>query len=114
MERSFAPASGDEPVATSAMFRALSDPLRRRLLELLAAAPASSGELARRLGLPRVNVTHHLSVLAAADLVDLRQRQATARPETLVGMRRYFDLALTAAAIARVESAHPVAHVTQQ
>ena len=92
-------APGPDPEAPDALFRALADPVRRRLLELLASGPAGAGELARRLGLPRVNVSHHLGVLAAAGLVELRQRQAIARPEALTRLRRYFDLALTAAAI---------------
>jgi DNA-binding transcriptional ArsR family regulator len=84
----------------SELFRALSDPVRRRLLERLAAGPASAGELSRILAMPRVNVSHHLGVLAAAGLVDLRQRQAAVKPDALLPIRHYFDEALTAAAIA--------------
>jgi len=87
--------------APSALFRALADPVRRELLQHLAAGPASPGELARRMSLPRVNVSHHLSVLAAAGLIEQRQRQAAVRPEALTRLRRYFDLALTTAAINR-------------
>lgn len=89
-------APGDAPAA---LFRALADPVRRALVAQLAAGPASAGELARRLGLPRVNVSHHLGVLAEAGLVDLRQRRASMRPEGLASLRRYFDRVLTAAAI---------------
>lgn len=85
--------------APAAMFRALADPTRRRILEMLVAAPASAGDLARRLGLPRVNVSHHLSVLASAGLIDRRQRQAAVRPQSLTILRRYFDVALTTVAI---------------
>ncbi|MBW8816268.1 MAG: winged helix-turn-helix transcriptional regulator [Caulobacterales bacterium] len=99
--------------ADAARFRALADPLRRRILERLVAAPASAGELARSLGLPRVNVTHHLGVLAAAGLVDQRQRQAAVRPEALTRLRRYFDVALTIAAIGSADGLPPVANVTQ-
>ena len=90
---------GGAPEAPAALFRALADPVRRRLLELLVARPASAGELARRLAIPRVNVSHHLSVLAAAGLIELRQRRAKVKPEALTRLRRYFDLALTTAAI---------------
>lgn len=83
----------------SELFRALADPTRRRLLERLVAGPVSAGELSRILAIPRVNVSHHLSVLAAAGLVDLRQRQAAARPDAFLSIRHYFDEALTAAAI---------------
>jgi DNA-binding transcriptional ArsR family regulator len=100
--------------APAALFRALADPTRRRLVEHLVAGPASAGELARRLGLPRVNVSHHLSVLADAGLVDLRARQAAVRPEALTRLRRYFDLALTTAAISLPDAVAPVARATQK
>jgi DNA-binding transcriptional ArsR family regulator len=85
--------------APDAVFRALADPTRRRLLERLVSGPVSAGELARRMDLPRVNVSHHLGVLAKAGLIDLRARQAAVRPEALTGLRRYFDLALSTVAI---------------
>ena len=98
--------------APAELFRALADPIRRSLVERLVSGPASAGDLAKRLGLPRMNVSHHLGVLAAAGLVDLRQRQAVVRPEALTRVRRYFDLALTAAAVARVD--RPVSRATQR
>jgi len=87
--------------APDALFRALSDPIRRRLLEELVAGPVGAGELSRRLATPRVNISHHLGVLAAAGVVEQRQRRAMVRPEALTRLRRYFDLALTSAAINR-------------
>jgi DNA-binding transcriptional ArsR family regulator len=99
MDRPHEPWLGEVSEAPAPLFRALADPVRRRLLELLVARPASAGELARRLAIPRVNVSHHLGVLAAAGLVEQRQRRVTVRPESLIRMRRYFDLALTTAAI---------------
>jgi DNA-binding transcriptional ArsR family regulator len=92
-----------------ALFRALADPTRRRLLEQLVSRPVGAGELGRRLGLPRVNVSHHLSVLAEAGLVDLRGRQAAVRPEALTRLRRYFDMALTTAAISLPQTPPAVA-----
>jgi len=100
--------------APPAFFRALADPTRRRLMERLVSGPASAGDLARRLGLPRVNVSHHLGVLAGAGLVDLRARQAAVRPEALTRLRRYFDLALTTAAISLPEASRPVAREAQK
>ena len=98
----------------AAMFRALADPIRRRLLERLVAGPAAAGVLSRFMALPRVNVSHHLGVLAAAGFIEQRQRQAAVKPEALTCLRRDFDLALTTAAINRPEAARPVAHVTQR
>ena len=100
--------------APAALFRALADPTRRSLMERLVSGPASPGDLARALGLPRVNVSHHLSVLAEAGLVDLRARQAVVRPEALTRLRRYFDLALSTAAISLPEGGAAVARETQK
>lgn len=100
--------------APPALFRALADPTRRRLVEGLVSGPASAGDLSRRLGLPRVNVSHHLSVLADAGLVTLRAREAAVRPEALMRLRRYFDLALTTAAISLPDAARPVAREAQK
>ncbi|TAJ70121.1 MAG: ArsR family transcriptional regulator [Phenylobacterium sp.] len=100
--------------APAELLRALADPIRRRLLERLVSGPSSAGELARRLGLPRVNISHHLGVLAAAGLVELRQRQAVVQPEALTRLRRYFDMALTAAAITLPGPGQPVAITTHR
>ena len=99
--------------APADLLRAVADPVRRRLVERLVSGPLSAGELARRLALPRVNVSHHLGVLAAAGLIDLRQRQAAIRPEALTRLRRYFDVALTTAAITLPGPARRVATTTQ-
>lgn len=117
-QRPAAPCLGDAWRAASgeaspALFRALSDPIRRKLLERLVSAPASAGELAAWLALPRVNVSHHLGVLADAGLVDLRARQAAVRPAALTRMSRYFDLALTTAAISLGEPSPAVARGAQ-
>lgn len=50
-------------------FFALSDPTRRRILELLGAGPATLGELAEPFGLTLNGVKKHVLVLEEADLV---------------------------------------------
>jgi DNA-binding transcriptional ArsR family regulator len=50
-------------------FFALSDPTRRRILELLAVHPATIGELAEPFGLTLNGVKKHVRVLEDADLV---------------------------------------------
>jgi DNA-binding transcriptional ArsR family regulator len=50
-------------------FFALSDPTRRRILELLAANPATIGELAEPFGLTLNGVKKHVRVLEDAELV---------------------------------------------
>lgn len=99
--------------APADLLRALADPVRRRLLERLVAGPSSAGDLARRLALPRVNISHHLGVLSAAGLVDMRQRRVVVLPESLMRLRRYFDAALTAAAITLPGPPRRVSDITQ-
>lgn len=50
-------------------FKALSDPTRRRILELLRAGPKSAGDLANQFGTTSATVSHHLSVLKEAGLI---------------------------------------------
>ena len=51
------------------VFRALSDPTRRKILELLAKGDKSAGEIAEKFPVAFASVSHHLSVLRAAGLV---------------------------------------------
>lgn len=87
------------PSADRDPFQALADPRRRQILEVLASGPCDVGELARRCGLPRPLTAHHLGVMQRAGLAHVRLRCASVRPEQLEALRRYFDDALTAAAI---------------
>ena len=50
------------------VFDALADPTRRRIVERIAKAPATAGELADRLPITRQAVVKHLAVLEAAGL----------------------------------------------
>lgn len=72
------------------LFSALANPVRRRLLELLARGPATAGSLARQFSLSRPSVTEHLQLLRRAGLV---------RDEA-VGRERHYHL--TAAPLAGV------------
>ena len=51
------------------MFRALADPTRRRILELLNEKDRTAGEIAEEFPMAFASVSHHLAVLKAADLV---------------------------------------------
>ena len=51
------------------LFRALADPTRRRILELLAERDRTAGEIAERFPVAFASVSHHLGVLKAAGLV---------------------------------------------
>lgn len=54
--------------------RALSEPLRLRIVDALRAGPSNVGDLAERLGEEVVTVSHHLGILRNASLVQ-RERQ---------------------------------------
>ena len=49
--------------------RALSDPVRRQILELLKAGRLPAGEIARHFDITDAAVSRHLSVLRQADLI---------------------------------------------
>ena len=51
------------------MFRALADPTRRKILELLAKSDYTAGEIAERFPIAFASVSHHLGILKAAGLV---------------------------------------------
>jgi len=85
------------------LFKAFADPRRRQILETLAAGPLDVSELARRCVLPRQTTRHHLTVLQRAGLVQQRHHLALVLPQGLAPLRRYFDLALTAAAISELQ-----------
>lgn len=51
------------------VFRALADPTRRRILELLVDEDLTAGDLADEFPISFASVSHHLAVLKAAGLV---------------------------------------------
>jgi ArsR family transcriptional regulator, arsenate/arsenite/antimonite-responsive transcriptional repressor len=53
----------------NAVFRALSDPTRREILELLRSGPRTSGEIADKFSTSWATISRHLSVLKDADLI---------------------------------------------
>lgn len=59
------------PTTTDA-FNAVADASRRRLLDALGTGEATVGELVDRLGLSQPQVSKHLGVLRAVDLVQVR------------------------------------------
>ncbi|HSR43062.1 MAG TPA: helix-turn-helix domain-containing protein, partial [Longimicrobiales bacterium] len=64
------PQPGPEPERHQAVWRALSNPVRRRILDLLRGGPRTTGGLADSFpDLTRFAVMQHLGVLEEADLV---------------------------------------------
>jgi DNA-binding transcriptional ArsR family regulator len=53
----------------SNVFKALSDPTRRRVLQLLRQGPMSAGELSDRFNVSKPTMSAHFAVLKEADLV---------------------------------------------
>jgi DNA-binding transcriptional ArsR family regulator/uncharacterized protein YndB with AHSA1/START domain len=56
------------------LWRALADPTRRRILDLLRERPQITGEIAARFPVSRIAVMRHLEVLSEAGLVTSRKR----------------------------------------
>ena len=56
------------------MFKALSDPTRREILQLLRQGALPAGEIAEHFNMTGATISHHLSVLKNAGLVDAERR----------------------------------------
>lgn len=50
-------------------FKALSDPVRRRILELLKDGRLSAGDISRHFDMTQATVSYHLKILKQADLI---------------------------------------------
>ncbi len=59
------------------VFKALSDPTRRRVLQLLRSRPMTAGELAEEFALSKPTMSGHFSVLREANLVDADKQGTT-------------------------------------
>src|SRR5215469_10037506 len=80
------------------VLRALADPDRLRVVELLSEAPRRAGELAADLGVPPPTISKHLRVLLEAGIVaderrpeDARLRIFRLRQESVVAVRAWLD-----------------------
>lgn len=50
-------------------FKALADPVRRKILQLLKAGQMSAGEIASHFDMTQATISYHLNVLKKADLI---------------------------------------------
>jgi ArsR family transcriptional regulator len=89
-----APLSAPEADQLALAFKALADPVRLRLLSLIAAAPegtACSCDLEEPVGKSQPTVSHHLALLAEAGLITKekvgRWVNCTVVPERLAALR---------------------------
>ena len=55
-------------------FKALADPTRRRILELLAQGDLTAGEIAAHFDMTKPSVSHHLNILKSAELITDERR----------------------------------------
>ena len=59
------------------VFKALSDPTRRKILELLKQREMSAGEIASYFQISKPSISHHLAILTSCELViDQREGQS--------------------------------------
>lgn len=56
-------------MAFETSFKALADPVRRKILQLLKAGQMSAGEIASHFDMTQATISYHLNVLKKADLI---------------------------------------------
>lgn len=103
-----------KPQHTQAIFRAIADPTRREILNLLRERPLAVGEIASNFRTSRPAVSKHLRLLKSAGLITVHERgtanvcELNARPlravnewlgdyraywnETLRGLKKYLEV----------------------
>jgi len=59
------------------VFKALSDPTRRRVLQLLRERPMAAGELSEQFAVAKSTMSAHFAVLQAADLIEAEKSGRT-------------------------------------
>ena len=85
----------DERAGVDEALRALAEPRRRAILELVADGELAAGEIAARFDITRPAISQHLTVLKDAGLLverrDGTRRLYRARPEGLDGLRSLLE-----------------------
>ena len=59
----------EKEVALQSTFKAISDPVRREILELLKKGPMTAGDIVSNFSITGAAISRHLSVLRDADLI---------------------------------------------
>jgi len=88
----------------SSVFKALSDPTRRRVLQLLRERPMSAGDLADQFDVSKPTMSAHFAVLREADLVHVEKAgksliyhlKLSVLEEALMGFAQTFGLGAAA------------------
>jgi DNA-binding transcriptional ArsR family regulator len=84
------------------VFKAISDPTRRRVLQLLRKGPMSAGELSCQFNVSKPTMSAHFSVLKEADLVHAEKAgksviyhlKISVLEDALLGFVQSFDLGM--------------------
>ncbi len=87
----------------SSVFKALADPTRRRVLQLLRRGPMTAGELAEQFDLAKPTMSVHFAVLREASLIDSEKQGRTivyrlrmsVLEEALLGFAQTFGIQVT-------------------
>jgi DNA-binding transcriptional ArsR family regulator len=87
----------------STVFKALADPTRRQVLQLLKARPMTAGELAEHFDVTKPTMSAHFAVLIGADLIQAEKQGRTITyrlkmsvlEEALLGFTMAFGLQIT-------------------
>ena len=88
------------------VFKALADPTRRRVLELLRQRPMKAGELSEHFAVSKPTMSAHFTVLREADLIDSHKQGTTITyrlklsvlEEALLGFSQAFGIGAAAPA----------------
>lgn len=101
----------------NAVFKALADPTRRKVLELLRQRPMNAGELADHFPVSRPTMSAHFAVLREADLIEAHkigttityQLRLSVLEDSLLGFAQLFGVGAVAApahTAEKIESRH--------
>jgi ArsR family transcriptional regulator, arsenate/arsenite/antimonite-responsive transcriptional repressor len=101
-----APLDEHDAVELAAVLKALADPVRLRLVSMIASAPTGevcACDLATPLGRSQPTISHHLSQLVAAGILDREQRGRWAwfrvRPDGIAAVRAALAPAIDSAVV---------------
>ena len=95
------------------VFKALSDPTRRRVLQLLRSGPMTAGDLGRHFDVAKPTMSAHFSVLKEADLIQAEKAgksiiyhlKLSVLEEALLGFAHSFGLGAEIAPVEIKETA---------
>jgi len=83
------------PHANESVFRALADPTRRRIVELLRKGERPVGELAHAIGARQPAMSHHLGILRSAGIIYQHRRGShrvyQLEPASIMAAKRWFQ-----------------------